>query len=183
MKNQFTHTHDKVISKQNLGPIMISDEERRRLYDRAIKNQMYPMGEEYRDSNGLYADWAPFDFILSVIRFPEGTTMMRILKGFWAENWKYLSRVIKSYEAISQDYIKAMKEMDDIVKVHASQSLELKACQEWVKTLDPKMQSNFFDFHMDLKERHEKEVAKIVEQERIRREKEQEETLKKRGNL
>jgi hypothetical protein len=181
MTHKFGHTSDKVLSKQNMGPLMIPDKERHRIYDRAIKQQMYPLGETYRDSNGLFADWAPFDFILSTMgRIPEGTTMMKVLKLFWAENWKYLTRVIKSYEAVSEDYIKAMTEMDDIVRGQASMSLELKACQEWVKTLDPMMQAQFMDFHMALKEKHEKEVAKIIEQERVRRDREQEEIAKKR---
>lgn len=171
-KHNFAHTADKTIKDAPKSRIMMSDAHRQEVYKEAINNQMYPLGDEYRDANGLYADWAPFDFILSNVLFPEGTTMMRVLRGFWAENWKYLSRALKCYKAVSEDFIRTMEEMDAVVARHADQGLELKIYQEYfAEHGEPEGLKKFRD---EVKKTHEEQIRKVVHGDRERRATQQE---------
>lgn len=103
--------------------------------NRAIKERLLLLGEEYTDANGLKADWAHFDLMIAHKgnTYTSDVTRMVLLKMFWADLWLYLDPFTKSYEQLSADWQATSQEMDEMLQNHAELRLTEDLYMRYVK--------------------------------------------------
>lgn len=103
--------------------------------NRAIKERLLLLGEEYTEANGLKADWAHFDLMIchKGKSYTSDVSRMVLLKMFWADLWVYLEPFTKSYEQLSQDWLATTEDMDQMIQNHAELRLTEDLFMRYVK--------------------------------------------------
>lgn len=133
--------HNTTWNQANPSPILNFNQDKIGAMHRALKEKIFLLGDEYKDTNGLTADWAHFDFILGAYgknfrrSFPD---VLTLLKTFYAILWEYMGPVLKSYETLTKHFDAINEENEDIVRDFANLRLRVDVYDEFMDNHMPK---------------------------------------------
>lgn len=171
-------TFDKNALKTSKDNVIEFSDDKMGEMNRAIREKLLLLGEEYTDANGIKADWAHFDFLLTVYGskytkdYPNRLTLLKV---FWGDLWQYLDPFVKSYEQLSENWYQTTMDMDDMLTNHAELKIKVDFFEEYVAKHMPKKNQNHFKRWFAQKKRElELKVESIQAQEVKRKEAEKE---------
>jgi len=149
--------------KENETIIEFNQEKIRR-YNEALKNRFFLLDKEYKDANGIEADWSHFEFILATEghKFHNAPNDLILLKIFWGILWKYLGPTLKSYEKLSEGYDLLEKEIELSLRDYTKVKMELDIYREWVEKHTPKQKQQVFKAFKKQIERRVKEKIEAM---------------------